>query len=159
MDLKTAYDFARFSPDQSNQNGAYIEHRNGDMSMGFNDFPSHISDSQQIELLADRDEKLFYIGHAERCAIYTAAKLGRACEGETLICPWFACSDCAKAIIFSGIVRVIGHKQRMEMTHDRWKDNVAKANQMLIDHGVELEFYDGKIGCAPIIVNGEKWYP
>jgi len=107
----------------------------------------------------DREKKYFYIQHAERAVILKAAERGLATKDLTLVCPWFACGDCAKAIIFAGIKRVVGHRQRMELMPTRWKDNIEKANEYLEDCGVELDFYDGPLGCRPIIVNGELWQP
>ncbi len=158
--LRAAYLEAMESPDTSNQNGAVLVNCHpmnyypfvlfGD----YNRFPEGF-----VGDVKDRDEKLFYIQHAERAVILKAALNGVQTRGLTLVCPWFACGDCAKAIIFAGIKRVVGHKQRMELTPERWKDNVKKANQYLEDCGVELEFYDGKLDCEPIIVNGELWHP
>ncbi len=150
--LQFAYKMAMRSPDPSNQTGAALL-RGGILFFGdYNRFPDgYVGDVE------DRDEKLFYIQHAERAVILRAASMGVMTRGMTLVCPWFACGDCAKAIIFAGIKRVVGHKQRMELTPERWKDNVKKANQYLEDCGVELDFYDGKLDCEPIIVNGELW--
>jgi dCMP deaminase len=47
--------------------------------------------------------------HAERDAIYKAAFVGMQTEGATLYVPWFACADCARAIIAAGITRVVGN--------------------------------------------------
>ena len=152
--LKSAYREAKKSPDQSNQNGAVLVGGGYTFLRDCNRFPYGFKGNVQ-----DREEKLFYIQHAERAVILQAAARGLATKGLTLVCPWFACGDCAKAIIFAGIKRVVGHKRRMEMTPTRWKANVEKALEYLNDNGIELEFYDGELGCEPIIVNGELWQP
>ena len=154
--LQAAYREALKSPDPSNQNGAVLVNHVGHFVIfgDCNRFPYGFDGDTQ-----NREEKYFYIQHAERAVILRAASGGVKTQGLTLVCPWFACGDCAKAIIFAGIKRVVGHKQRMELTPERWKDNVKKANQYLEDCGVELEFYDGKLDCEPIIVNGELWQP
>ena len=160
--LARCYELAADSPDRSNQNGAVIVNSATMLSQGRNEFPPGIEVTE--ELITNREKKLFYIEHAERNAIFHLLRklICGLCEinGDLImICPWFACSDCARAIALCGIKKVIGHKERMDMTPDRWKASVDAGLQLLRDCGVELEFYQGKIGCNPIIVNGEKWYP
>ena len=154
--LRQCYDVAKRSPDKSNQNGAALVSpiRYDLILLGWNRFP--IGFDVDVN---DRSEKLFYIEHAERDVLFRAAKSGISTVGRVLVCPWAACGDCARAIIFSGIQRLIVHKQRMEMTPDRWKANVEKAGRYMIDCGVEIEYFDGKVGGGPILVNGELWYP
>jgi dCMP deaminase len=48
-------------------------------------------------------EKFFWFEHAERNAIYNAARVGIAVAGCTIYINRFPCSDCARAIIQSGI--------------------------------------------------------
>lgn len=156
--LARSYFQAAKSPDPSNQNGALLLNTNGEIvSEAFNTFPDGIKVTE--EHLTDRDKKLFYVEHAERGTIYKAAKFCGPVEGFTMICPWFACDSCARAIILSGVRHVIGHKQRMAETPERWKANVNEALVMMKDCGVTMDFYDGEIGCQPIIVNGQPWQP
>lgn len=157
--LKVCYDLAKHSPDSSNQNAAIIVDRNNGiiLSTGINTFHESIKWDQ--EKIKDRDWKLFHIEHAERNAIYPMAKYGVKTFGQVMICPWFACGDCARAILFSGIKKVVGHKERMDATAERWKASVEAGLKILTDGGVELEFYSGKINADPIIVNGEYWHP
>ena len=152
--LRQAYWEATKSPDPSNQNGAVLVGHSIPLIADCNRFPYGFKGN-----IEDRDEKLFYIQHAERAVILAAAARGLGTDGLVLVCPWVACGDCAKAVIFAKIKRVVGHKQRMDLNPERWKENVEKANQYLIDCGVELEFYDGELGCEPIIVNGKLWQP
>jgi deoxycytidylate deaminase len=173
--LRECYKLAKDSPDRSNQNGAVIVDslywETNILSRGRNEFPEKIEVTE--DMITDREKKLFYIEHAERNAIYALANKGvkAACDGRIvqnglvgingtiMICPWFACSDCARAIALSGIKKVIGHRERMDMTPDRWKASVDAGLQLLRDCGVELEFYEGHVGAEQIIVNGELWKP
>lgn len=75
------------------------------------------------------------------------------------MCPWAACSDCARAIAMSGIRKVIVHQQRMDMTPERWKASVEVGLNIIRKCGAVIEYVDAKIGGNPIIVNGELWYP
>ncbi len=158
--LVEAYALAAQSPDPSNQNGAVVvlETETGfhKVGGGFNTFTPGIEASP--EQIADREWKLFHIEHAERNAIFDVAR-NQATKGLILVCPWFACGDCARAIVMSGIRQVIGHKQRMDTTPDRWKASVEAGLNLLRKGGVDLMFYDGKLDCPPIKANGEVWYP
>lgn len=158
--LSICYELASKSPDKSNQNGAVVVDSYDYSTIiagGRNEFPS--STEVTDELINDREKKLFYIEHAERNAIFSAVNNKKEVSGNTLFCPWFACSDCAKAILLCGITRVIGHQQRMDQTPERWKASVAAGLDMLTKHGVILEFLDEKLGCKSIIVNGQTWQP
>lgn len=156
--LRLAYQQAAKSPDPSNQNGAVVLYKDVHY-VGYNDFVEGVT--LPPDILTNRDKKLFYIEHAERAAIYNAAYFSCRLPLATLVCPWFACADCARAIILTGIKRVVGHQQRMEMTPDRWKASVFDGLQMMRDVDIQLDFLDiPKLGgCEPINVNGEKWVP
>jgi deoxycytidylate deaminase len=157
--LEKAYKEALRSPDPSNQNGAVVVTPLGNVvGQGCNEFlpNTEITD----ELLNNREKKLFYIEHSERNAIFSAVRNEAimAPVGCTLVCPWFACSDCARAIVLNGITDVIGHKERMDLTPDRWKASVDEGLAMLENNGVKLHFWSGKLDLDPILVNGELWY-
>lgn len=156
--LSLCYELASRSPDKSNQNGAVLVSLDNEIvSGGFNKFPDNVEVTD--ELIADREKKLFYIEHAERNAIFSAIKGNKQVSGNVLFCPWFACSDCARAIILTGVTKVIGHKQRMDQTPERWKASVKAGLDLLESHNVKLEFLDANLGCTPIIVNGQSWQP
>ncbi len=89
------------SKDGSTQVGCVIV---GDYQMvvstGYNDLP------RQVENLPERfeaPEKYLWVEHAERNAIYMAARRGVALEGSTIYMQSMPCVDCARAIIQSGI--------------------------------------------------------
>jgi dCMP deaminase len=83
-----------------------------------------------------RPFKYDFIEHAERAAIYKAAAAGAATAGATLYCPWFACADCARAIILAGIKEVVGLIALRNATPARWLLNVELAEKMLTEAGV-----------------------
>ena len=116
---------------------------------------SHVVVAPRLE----RPKKYAFIEHAERNAIYAAACKGEATAGGTLYCPWYACADCARAIIQAGIVRVIGHKQMFDRTPEHWKETIAYGNEMFREAGVEALQYDGPIGECTALINGEVWNP
>jgi len=155
--LRLAYDVAAKSPDRSNQNGAVIIDNLGSIAAGCNTFTPGITWTEKQ--LENRDWKLQYIEHAERSAIFEYTKSAVRTSYPIMICPWFACAECARAIVLSGIIKVIGHRERMDMTPERWLKSVEAGREILVKSGVTLSYHSGKIGGDPIIVNGETWQP
>jgi dCMP deaminase len=108
----------------------------------------------------ERPTKYSFIEHAERNAIYHAARNGERTIGGILYAPWFACADCARAIIQAGITTVVGHKQMFDHAGEyHWNESIAYGNEMLKEAGVETFLYDGPIGNSYALFNGETWEP
>ena len=78
------------------------------LSMGFNGFARNIEESRSDRWV--RPEKYIWVEHAERNAVYNAARHGIKLEGSRLYvnCDLSICADCARAIIQAGIKEVIG---------------------------------------------------
>ena len=104
--LKKAYIYASRSQDPSTQNGAILIHPEKGIVLGASN--SLVEGSHDDVWSSER--KYHYVEHAERNVLYKAARRGIPTVGLTLCCPWFACSDCARAIVQCGIKKVIGHK-------------------------------------------------
>lgn len=161
--LLMAYYAATKSPDPSTQNGAiipYFDYRGDECyHTACNTFPDKVlSKPERLE----RPLKYSYIEHAERNVIFTAAHHGTFpfIEGESVMfVPWFACADCARAIIQVGIKKVVGHKQMFDKTPDHWKESIGAALQMLEEAGVETKLVDAKLNGPEIRFNGELWKP
>jgi dCMP deaminase len=155
--LALAYVYASRSPDPSTQNGAVIVPAKGDEEVcDCNNFPTTVSvTAERLE----RPLKYQYIEHAERNVVYKAARLGIKTEGATMYCPWYACTDCARAIIQAGIVRVVGHALPEHENNPRWKESIAVAVDMLKEAGVQCDFLEGKLDAQPIRMNGVVVYP
>lgn len=76
-------------------------------STGYNGFPRGVNDAEESRYNRKSGEKFFWFEHGERNAIYNAARMGVPINGCTLYVNRFPCSDCARAIIQSGIGRVV----------------------------------------------------
>jgi len=159
-DLRRAYRYAvEKSDDLSTQNGAILVPA-GDKSnlvvYGANHFPPGVE-----KTLHRQRDKYRYTEHAERDAIYIAALRGTPTAGATLYVPWFACCDCARAIIMSGITQVVGHTDVMVRTPKRWWDEIAAADEMLEEAGVGRRYCQGKLfdDSFEIFFNRELWTP
>lgn len=155
--LTDAYEVARNSPDNSSQNGAILTNLVGDiLCVDCNRFPNGTEPTKEN---LEKPLKYSLIEHAERNVIYKAARLGIPTDGKILVCPWFACADCARAIVCAGISLVIGHKPRMNNTPESWKNSVKIGEGILSRGNVSVFYWDEPLGLDPILANGELWRP
>jgi dCMP deaminase len=125
LDLTDA--IARRSKDPNTQVGAIIVGPAHEIrSTGYNSFPRHIRDDIPERLV--RPEKYRWIEHAERNAIYNAARCGTPTEGCTLYCQIMPCMDCARAVVQTGIRNVIVSFTKHEAYKDtpRWKEEFER---------------------------------
>lgn len=110
------------------------------ISTGFNGFPRGIDEINLVRW--ERPIKYQFIEHAERNAIYNAARHGVALRGCTMYFvgfgpPTVPCIECAKAVIQSGITRVVGFA--MKETPESWENDLSFANELLAEAGVLVE--------------------
>lgn len=125
---------ATWSKDSSTQVGAVIISPDKRIiTTGYNGMPSRVNDNVQKRW--KRPEKYFWVEHAERNAIYQAAKYGISIKGCTMYITMFPCSDCARAIIQSGIKDIVtpyyGDDQR-------WLKSSKIAEEMLIEAQIDI---------------------
>lgn len=133
------------SHDPHTQNGALLRAYNGAIVVAANRLPPEVVVSTAR---LERPAKYQFVEHAERGAIFAAAKAGIATDRATLYCPWFACADCARAIILAGVTRVVGHTVPRAQANGRWAESIAAADQMLREAGVQIELLDDKLGVS-----------
>ena len=131
------------SKDHSTQIGVVIVGPDNEIrSTGYNSFPRHIDDNRSER--QERPEKYFWFEHAERNAIYNAARHGAALKGcRMFMTCWIPCSDCARAIIQVGIDEVIMAGKQRDPSHpsyQMWKDAAARSEQMFREAGVILRY-------------------
>ena len=121
------------SKDPNTQVGAVIvDENNRVVSIGYNGFPSGVSDDEfpwgrEGGVL---DTKYAFVVHAELNAILNSQRSVRGC---TLYVSLFPCNECAKAIIQSGIRRIVYESDK----YDGVDTNIA-SKRMLRAAGVEL---------------------
>jgi dCMP deaminase len=144
--LRLAYQYAaQWSDDPDTQNGSVLLTSRGYTSYGANRVPYGVT---KTDGRRSRPAKYQWIEHAERDAIYAAASSGLCVHKSTLYCPWFACPDCARAIIQSGVSVVVGHEKPFSMTPERWIEPIEVARQMLFEAGVETRIVGGDTGVS-----------
>jgi len=133
MDLALVY--ARRSKDPSTQIGAVIVGPNKEQrSAGYNGMCRGIDDNVGARYI--RPIKYKWMEHAERNAIYNAARVGIPLEGCSLyVSGMTPCSDCARAIIQSGIKEVITDTVDIP---ERWAEDFAVGREMLLEAGIQI---------------------
>lgn len=164
--LLECYKIAKNSPDPSTQNGAMIVSEAWILSQDVdkqlvlgaacNTFPEGVENKPER---LRRPLKYSMVEHAERGAVYDAAASGNCTQGATMFVPWFACADCARAIIGAGITHVVGHKVMMDKTPPHWRESIKTAFDMMKEADIYYELIDGKIGGPELLFNGEIWIP
>jgi dCMP deaminase len=104
--LELAQLISTWSKDVSTKVGAVIvDNVRNVRSTGYNGIPRNVSDD--VAERSERPIKYFWVEHAERNAIYAAARRGESLQGCTLYCNHSPCADCARAIIQSGIETIV----------------------------------------------------
>ena len=146
------------SKDPSTQNAALLtDSGSGIIAIECNNIPDNV---QETEDRWERPNKYHYVEHAERNVLYKAIKLGVPTLNLTMYCPWYSCSDCARAIIQCGIRRVIGHKEYFDRTPERWKQSCAIGLQMMQEAGIDCMVWSGEVGGrTKILIDGEEFNP
>lgn len=137
--LRLAGHVAGWSKDRSRKVGCVIVDNNNIVrSVGYNGFPRGVFD--EIEARHERPAKYQWTEHAERNAIYNAARTGVLLEGCRMYLPWFPCVDCARAIVQAGITELIAFRPNLE--DERWGTDFVVGLQMLEEAGVVVRFVD-----------------
>lgn len=132
---------AKRSKDPNTQVGACIvDNNNKILSVGYNGAPIGLSDD---DMPWDRkgefqDTKYAYVCHAELNAILNF-RGNSTLENSTIYVDLFPCNECAKAIIQSGIKRIV-------YMRDKYKDtDIIKVSKKMLDScGVVYDQYDTK---------------
>jgi len=107
------------------------------VSIGYNGFPSGCDDNKIGRHI--RPAKYLYTEHGERNAIYNAAKLGVSLNGCAMyIYPLFPCADCARAIIQSGIDRIVS--TRPDLENKNWGEHFKVALELFKETKVKIKY-------------------
>ena len=132
------------SKDPNTQVGAIIVSKDDRiLSVGYNGFPNGCSDDEfpwARSAKCEYDTKYPYVVHAELNAILNFRGDNKAFEGSTLYVTLFPCHECAKAIIQSGITRLVYLDNKYQDTED-FKESLRmlKAASIMIDPYTNLE--------------------
>jgi dCMP deaminase len=135
----------RESPDPRTKVGCVIVGPDGSVrSEACNTYPNGALAGIQERMEAPL--KYSWIEHAERNAIYLAARRGISTQGCTIVVELTPCVDCARAIIQAGLVQVVIDNDRSaDYRGDRYSGEHSMALAMLAETGVAVRFVSAKL--------------
>ena len=149
----------RSKDDHTHIGSVIVDSDNVLVSTGYNSLPRGIeSESGGKRLSREEGEKYYWIEHAERNAIYNAARRGTIMKSCKIYVPWMPCADCARAIIQTGVAEVITHKNGQDFydkhTNGKWADSHKRTSGMFLESGVKVRAVTCDIVIPEIYMNG-----
>lgn len=129
---------AKRSKDPVTQVGACIVKNNRIIGIGYNGFPSGSSDDEVPWGKEGKysETKYAYVVHAELNAILNSIK---DLKGSTLYVTLFPCNECAKAIIQSGIEKVIYLSDKHYDKESTIASKIMLKNAKIVCEKIELK--------------------
>ncbi|MFQ3307285.1 MAG: dCMP deaminase [Candidatus Midichloriaceae bacterium] len=157
--MTMAYLVSMKSKDPSTRVGAVIVGEDNEIrSTGFNGFPRGVED--KLNRYLDKEYKYLSSNHAEENAILHCARVGVSIKNCSIYTPWIPCSRCAKSIIQVGIKEVIYDSSfpgNIEENQAKvWKDSIEISKEILLESGVSMREYKGKIIKIKGLYKGEE---
>jgi dCMP deaminase len=128
------------SKDKYTKIGAVIVGKDNEIvSTGYNSFPRGIHDG--VDSRQERPEKYYWFEHAERNAIYNAARIGVSTRDCTMyLTCGIPCADCARGIINAGIRRIVC-EDHDDPIGSKWTAHTERSNIMFREAGVIVDYY------------------
>ena len=151
--LKECYNYSKRSNHPSTHNSALLIKKDKIILRGVNILPPGV---KNIKKRFEGPNKHVYPNHAERDVIYKAARKGIPTNGLAMVMPWLPCIPCANAIISAGIKKLIVHKNMIERTRDKWKNELKNAVKVMKEAGITLLAYEGLVG-AKAYMHRQEW--
>ena len=130
------------SKDKYTQIGAVIVGADNEIvSTGYNSFPRGIYDNEPLR--QERPEKYYWFEHAERNAIYNAARIGVSTKGTTMyLTCGIPCADCCRGIINAGITKIVCEVGEAGAKGKKWEESGQRSLQMFLEADVIIEYYE-----------------
>lgn len=136
MDL--ALHVGEWSKDRSTRVGCVVVGPDREIrSVGYNGFPRGIMDD--MESRHARPLKYCWTEHAERNAIYNAARIGVSLQNCRMYLTWFPCVECARAIVQVGLAERVA--SRPNLSDPQWGEQFAISLALLEESGVAIRWY------------------
>ena len=127
-----------WSKDPSTKTGAVVIGPDKEIrATGYNGLVRGVDDN--IPERMERPTKYDFFEHAERNAIYNACLTGASLKGCTIYCTLTPCTDCARAIIQTGIKEVVTYEYKPKDNDPKntWRDKLNYSAQMFAEAGVK----------------------
>jgi dCMP deaminase len=130
-----------WSEDRSRRVGCLIVSPSNDVrAIGFNGLPRGVNGNIEERHSREDGEKYHWFEHAERNAIYNAARAGTPISGCRMYTNLFPCSDCARGIIQSGIIQLCTYAP--PAADPSFSHSFEVAITMLYEARVEVQIFD-----------------
>lgn len=126
------------SKDPSTKCGCVITKENAVITAGYNGLPCGMEYTDAVNV---RPYKYLVYEHAERNAIYLAAKNGNSVNYATAYVTGPPCADCARALVQAGIMDVVipvKHNFVDRMNDPQWKASCEQALNILEECDVDF---------------------
>jgi dCMP deaminase len=128
---------ASWSEDSSRKVGSVVVGKSNEIrSTGYNGFPRGVDSSLSERHDRNSGEKYLWFEHAERNAIYNAAGSGTATTGCKMYVNSFPCTDCARAIVQSGISQL--NTFEYDLADEKFGRHFVVADAILREGGVKV---------------------
>lgn len=138
--MSMVYLVAMKSKDPNTKIGAVIVGKDHEIiSCGFNGLPRGMKDD--LDSYNSKPDKYFWYEHAERNAVYNAARNGIHTLGCTMYTQGVPCADCARGAIQAGIKEVVVHTDWNKLNNEKWVISSQYSQAMFSDCGVNLRYY------------------
>lgn len=139
--LDLAEYIGNWSKDRSTKVGAVIvDDDKRIVSTGYNGFCRNSDD--KLDYKHERPAKYFFTAHAEANSIYHAAKHGVSVNNCIIYVTLFPCAECCKAIIQSGIKKIVTYEP--DWTNKNWFESFKYSKIMMEESGINIKFIVNK---------------
>ena len=139
--IKLAQHIASWSKDRTTKVGAVVIGADNEIrATGYNGIPRGVRDDVEARYSRETKEKYLWFAHAERNAIYNAARIGVPLKGCRIYSTLYPCVDCVIALIQSGIVELITTKPNFN--DPQWGESYKRAKVMLEEAEIKVRFLD-----------------
>jgi dCMP deaminase len=128
---------SRASPNRARRVGAVLLTRDGAEIGACNTFPPGV---RELDERCEGEARFIWMEHAERRAIFAAARRGAATQGGHLTTTFFPCIDCARAIVDSGIACV--DTPAPAFSDPVWGGAFARSQVILEEGAVEVRIVE-----------------
>jgi len=135
--METALRAASLSPNRVRRVGAVLVARDGTEIAACNTFPAGVRDLEERHA---GDGRFVWMEHAERHAIFEAARRGVATAGGRLTTTFFPCIDCARAIVDAGLACLDAPAPAYD--DPVWGASFERSQVILTEGGVEIRIVE-----------------
>ena len=155
--LRRAYQAAwNNSEDITTKTGAIVTKNDKILLEGFNHF---VLGAENLAERHEKPHKYHYTIHAEEDLVSKAANKGISLRGSTMYMPGLPCTPCYRMITNSGIDSLVLHKQMLELSPERWEEDLKRTIEIAKNARFKIRMYDGKIGNVASLFDGKEWRP